>query len=214
MNAKAAAAVILSVSLLSCHSLNVPADNPSVALLHSSAERSASGNTGIESRIGSSTTRAELNDAERQLYDMIMRSRKEKGLPVIPVSKSLSLVAKLHVHDLETHTVPAPYNFHSWSKDGPWTSVNYTPDHRYAKLMWDKPREVTQYKGNGYEIAYMHSKSATPEAAFHGWTSSGSHNSVILNESDWRRIQWKAIGIGIFGRYASVWFGEEPDSGT
>jgi uncharacterized protein YkwD len=214
MNTNAIATAVLSLSLISCHSLNVPPGDPSIALPHSSAEHSSRGTAPTESRIASSQARTELTGAERVLYEMLMRTRKESGLPPIPVSQSLSLVAKLHVRDLETHTVPAPYNFHSWSKDGPWTSVNYTPDHRYAKLMWDKPREVTKYKGNGYEIAYMHSNSVTPEAAFYGWKASGSHKSVILNESTWKRLQWKAIGIGIYGRYASVWFGEEPDPGT
>jgi uncharacterized protein YkwD len=214
MNREVIATAILSASLLSCHSLNVPTDNASLALPHSSVDNPDRRNTLSNGLIDSPPRRTELSPAEQELYNLIMRYRKEKSLPEIPISKSLSLVAKLHVRDLETHPVPAPYNFHSWSKDGPWKSVNYTPDHRYAKLMWDKPREVAQYNGNGYEIAYMHSVSATPEAAFYGWKSSGSHSSVILNESDWQRIKWKAIGIGIFGRYAAVWFGEEPDPGT
>lgn len=212
MNGRVIAAALWSVTLLSCHSLNAPSNKETSALSSALPALVGKGNTATAPVPGNPP--GELTNAERELYELLMRSRKEKGLPEIPVSKSLSLVAKLHVRDLETHTIPAQYNFHSWSSDGPWRSVNYTPDHRHAKLMWDKPREITQYKGNGYEIAYMHLKSATPQSAFYGWKTSGSHKSVIFNESDWGRLTWKAIGIGIYGRYAAVWFGEEPDPGT
>ncbi len=36
------------------------------------------------------------------------------------------------------------------------------------------------------------------------------HNAVIINDGMWSR-SWKAIGIGIYGNYAVVWFGNEED---
>jgi hypothetical protein len=34
---------------------------------------------------------------------------------------------------------------------------------------------------------------------------------VIVNSGTWARITWRAVGIGIYGSYAVVWFGEESD---
>jgi hypothetical protein len=44
--------------------------------------------------------------------------------------------------------------------------------------------------------------------------ASKPHNAVIINDADWKRMKWKAIGLGIFGRYAAVWFGDESDPDT
>jgi hypothetical protein len=156
-------------------------------------------------------SRTELSKAEQALYLKIMDYRNENGLPPIPLSRALSFVAQLHVRDLESNVVIAPANYHSWSGNGPWRSVNYTPDNKFSKLMWTKPRELTRYRGNGYEILHMNSEIATHQGAFMAWKASAPHNAVLLNEGDWRRMDWGAIGVGIFGRYAAVWLGDGAD---
>jgi hypothetical protein len=72
---------------------------------------------------------------------------------------------------------------------------------------------MTSYPGAGYEIAHGGSGSfiVRAETALSGWKRSAGHNSVILNKSGWENKAWKAIGIGIQGAYAVVWFGEEKD---
>jgi hypothetical protein len=35
---------------------------------------------------------------------------------------------------------------------------------------------------------------------------------MILNTGDWADSDWYAIGIGIYGSYASVWLGKVPDN--
>jgi uncharacterized protein YkwD len=77
--------------------------------------------------------------------------------------------------------------------------------------MWDKPRELTQYLGNGDKIAACYSAQSSPEALLSGWKGSPLHNAVIVNSGDWARIKWKAMGVGIYGSYAAIWSGEEPD---
>lgn len=77
--------------------------------------------------------------------------------------------------------------------------------------MWDKPKELTGYKGNGYENAYMHSWGAKANTALQSWKNSRSHNVVILNQDTWKNRQWKSIGVGIYGIWAVTWFGEEED---
>lgn len=156
----------------------------------------------------------ELTVDEQKLYRMIMDYRKQKALPVIPLSKSLSYVAKVHVIDLENNFTPGgECNLHSWSEGGRWSPVCYTPDHKNAELMWNKPGELTNYKGNGYEISAGASNYKIEAAtALRLWQNSTGHNNVIINGDIWNNVVWKAIGIGMYRGYACVWFGKEPDT--
>ena len=74
--------------------------------------------------------------------------------------------------------------------------------------MWDKPREIANYAGNGYEIAHYTSGVVTAQSALNGWKGSSAHNDVILNKDIWASHPWKAIGACFDGHYACVWFGE------
>jgi len=144
-----------------------------------------------------------------KLHSLINQYRLSKGLPEIPLSKSLTHVAMIHAKDIQDNPANGSCNGHSWSSKGPWTSCCYTPDHAKAKCMWDKPRELTNYAGNGYECAYA--GVGDPEAALRGWQGSSAHNAVIINQGIWARIKWKSIGVGISGNNAVIWFGEETD---
>lgn len=151
------------------------------------------------------------SEQEAELYKLIMEYRKASGLPEIPRSPALTQVARLHVRDLvENHPDRGECNLHSWSAHGTWSSCCYTNDHAEASCMWNKPKELTSYPGNGFEIAHWSSEGVTPEGALQGWQGSRGHNSVILNQGQWKD-QWNAIGIGIRGSYAVVWFGNKAD---
>lgn len=154
--------------------------------------------------------------AEREMYDLLMAYRAEKGLGTIPLSVSLTTVARAHVKDLlENPREDDSCNMHTWSDKGPWSAGCYTSDHALAKVMWDKPRELTTYKGNGYEIAFGGAGDgwvATPEKAIAGWKESSGHNSVMVNLGVWAKTKWQAVGVGINEKYAVIWFGEEPDT--
>jgi len=109
----------------------------------------------------------ELTQEETNLYNLIMQYRAEKGLPSIPLSTSLTFVAKTHAKDLDQYQPDkGNCNMHSWSNKGPWTPCCYTRDHAKAKCMWDKPKELTNYSGNGFEIAYWTSETANARAIF------------------------------------------------
>lgn len=153
-----------------------------------------------------------LSREEVKLYREVMKYRGNKGLDSIPLSPSLNLVAKIHVQDLLEHSPKARCNLHSWSKEGEWTSCCYDGSQKTLPCMWNKPRELTSYIGDGYEIAYWSSEGATAAAALNGWKKSRGHNAVVINQDIWKNIQWKAIGIAIRGEYAVVWFGKELDS--
>jgi uncharacterized protein YkwD len=158
-----------------------------------------------------------VNSAESRLADMINEYRKSKKLPPIPLSASLTKVARMHAEDLdENFTAGRNCNLHSWSDDPRWSSCCYTPDHKKASCMWDKPRELTSYKGDGYEIAYFSNYNYKSEEEFlkdalQGWKSSRGHNELLINGGKWKTVVWKAMGIAVQGDYVVVWFGELTD---
>ncbi|MBX2967374.1 MAG: CAP domain-containing protein [Cyclobacteriaceae bacterium] len=157
-----------------------------------------------------------LQPEEKKLYDLVMAYRQENGLPVIPLSEKLTLVAQLHAKDLSENYNPDSKrcNLHSWSKKGNWTACCYTNDHKEARCMWDKPREISGYNSNGYEISYFSTAGANAEEGLAGWKKSPGHNQIIINEGTWKQVAWKAIGIGIYKEYGVVWFGALPDADT
>jgi hypothetical protein len=158
-----------------------------------------------------------LTNEEKVLYDILMKYRKELGLPVIPLSESLTLVAQTHVKDLaENKPDLGNCNAHSWSSKGSWTACCYTPDHAQAEFMWSKPRELSSYKGKGYEIACGSNDccsdfNMTANYALDSWKKSSGHNAVIVNQGIWDE-SWNAIGIGLYKGFAVVWFGHERDN--
>ncbi len=153
-----------------------------------------------------------LSEDEKKLYDLLMAYRKSKGLPNIPLSPSLTIVAQTHVKDLqENRPDVGECNGHSWSNKGKWTSCCYTKDHKKAECMWSKPRELTSYQGNGFEIACQSETYVSPESSLKGWQGSILHNNVIINQGSWKNKNWKAIGVGMYQGYSAVWFGAEKD---
>ncbi len=148
-----------------------------------------------------------LSGEEQLLYEMIMEYRKSKGLKPIPLSARLSEVAQLHARDLVENYAFAPDNQcnpHSWSDKGKWSPCCYTNDHKQAQCMWDKPKEINGYPAPGYEIAYYSSRGATAKEGLAGWKVSPSHNPLIINSGMWKKIEWRAIGIGIYGEYGAA----------
>ena len=173
-----------------------------------------SGTDGTDGTIGSS---CDLSDAEQRLFDLITAYRRDNGLPDVPCSPSLSYVARTHSTDLETNEphAPAECNMHSWSDAGPWTACCYTPDHAQAECMWRKPTELSEYTDYGFEISYgATGYNITPEGALEAWQGSAGHNAVILNEGSWASWPWGAMGVGIDGGFANVWFGSSTDPAT
>ena len=175
--------------------------------------------------IYSTTPQDTLSLQELQLYQMIMDYRAESGLPEIPLSADLTLVAGRHTLDTNENiweagvALPEGANFHSWS------DAYYYGDHRDPSVMWDTPERLgTDYPGYGFEI-WAGGYSDIAEA-LEGWKNSDGHNTVIVNEGIWANVDWNAIGIGVLsdgstggggfgnfgGRVYSVWFGREADN--
>lgn len=155
-----------------------------------------------------------LSEEEMKLYNLVMQYRASMGLYSIPLSKSLTYVAQVHVRDLDRYYSldnNGICNMHSWSSNGNWSSCCYTSDHARATCMWNKPSELTSYRGRGYEIAYASYGNATADGALEGWKKSPKHHETIINQGIWQS-RWNAIGVGIYNNYAVIWFGREQDT--
>lgn len=157
-----------------------------------------------------------VSEKEAKLYYIINAYRESQGLQKLSFSKSLTIVARTHVSDSNTYTPENQRdsrgmqgNLHSWSNHGSWTPVVYTSDHEYAANMWSKPRELTSYTGNGYEISSWYSGNITPEDALDLWKNSSGHNAVMTTQGNWSDL--KTMGVAIDGKYAHVWFGSAAD---
>jgi uncharacterized protein YkwD len=155
-----------------------------------------------------------LSVEEMKLYKLINEYRTKKGLPSISLSAKLTKVAQAHAKDLSENHDPnnKSCNLHSWSDKGEWISCCYTPDHAEAECMWNKPKEISGYTSSGYEISYFSEAGASAEEGIAGWKKSNAHNEVIINQGIWKKITWKAVGIGIYKGYGVVWFGDLEDN--
>ena len=152
-----------------------------------------------------------LKPEERQLLDLLNDYRKQKKLEPIALSPKLMEVARLHVYDLVTNQpAKGKCNLHSWSNKGKWSPCCYTGNDASAKCMWEKPKELTGYTGSGFEIA-AYATNMSPQVAIDGWKGSHGHNEVMINKGPWTNMNWQAVGVGISGDYAVIWFGTVAD---
>ncbi len=145
-----------------------------------------------------------VTEEEMLLYNLINEYRKEKNLEAIPLSKSLSYVAREHVNDLDKNIKKLTHG---------WSTCKYVSENsKTHPCMWLKPSELTSYNGYGYECLYNISYGGVKaKDALDTWKRSAAHNNVIINKSIWNTHKWKAIGIGIFNNYAAIWLGDEED---
>ena len=157
-----------------------------------------------------------LSSKEAELFRLVNEYRESQGLPPIANSRSLNKVARLHAVDIQenkpftTEEADERCTLHSWSNSDLWTSVCYTPDHRYAEKMWNKPKEITnyQYPGDGYENAYWTTDAeTTPQRVLEAWKKSPSHNALILESGIWKGSNLLSFGIGIHKNVAVMWVG-------
>lgn len=211
-NKKSAFSAIFVMLLISCNPLNIDLSdtkgNFNEIVKSNSNELN---NNYVSSTKEDNSTINGFTQKEVNLVKLINKYRTSKGLDNIDVSLDLMKVARIHVIDLQNNNPTNEIcNLHSWSDKGNWSPCCYTGDHAKSDCMWNKPREISNYKGNGYEIAFASfGIEANPEDALVGWKNSSGHNSVIVNQDIWHNINWKSIGVGISNNYAVAWFGED-----
>jgi hypothetical protein len=148
---------------------------------------------------------------ELQLFELLTEYRRIHGLPPVPISKSLSYVARVHAMDLAFNRPDfGGCNPHSWSDKGSWKACCYARDEKRLACMNDKPKELTSYKAKAWEIVYEGGETAKAIDAFDLWKDIGIFRDYLINTGKWTK-PWKAVGIGFYGDYATVWFGEGDD---
>jgi uncharacterized protein YkwD len=149
-----------------------------------------------------------LSAEESKLYNLINEYRKQKRLKPIPLSRSLSFVARKHVVDLGDNVKKLT---HGWS-DCAYDERN---PKTYEPCMWGKPKELTGYEGSGYECAYgAFGSDANATSALKSWKGSKYHNDVMVNTGMWKEYNWQSLGIGIYKGFAVIWLGAEVDEKT
>ena len=157
------------------------------------------------------TSEDTLDPAEFELYTLIMDYRDSLGLPDIPLSQGLTVVAGRHV--LDTIYNFGEYAGHSWS-DAPFEPG----DSDTFPAMWEAPERIgTGYSDYGFEISAgwtvnndITTSTMTPERALELWQDSPPHDDVITSTDPWTE-PWNAIGVGLHQGSAHVWFGRAAD---
>ncbi|MFK7846855.1 MAG: CAP domain-containing protein [Rhodothermales bacterium] len=150
-----------------------------------------------------------------ELISTINAYRVANGLPAIAPSRTLNLVAKLHVDDLQVNNPDKGIcNMHSWSNAGDWSACCYKDINPKTACMWNKPREISgsKYSANGYEVSAWLSEQMNAESALALWKKSSGHHEVIMNRGSWSAVRWRAIGAAMSENYAVVWFGTSRDA--
>ena len=159
-----------------------------------------------------------LSLREEELAKLVNEYRQSKGLKPLKVSKSLTFVARTHNNDQNKYYSESwkdnrgiEANLHSWSNKGKWSPVMYTEDHKHQEGMWNKPKELTNFKVDGYEISAWSDFTREDGAsrALNIWKRSSGHNAVITGLKHWNTIS--VMGVSINGNYADIWFADETN---
>ena len=159
--------------------------------------------------------RSRMNQDETILFNMINDMRIQNKLQAIPYSPDLCKVANTHIADLIKYKPQEKgCSLHSWSGSGKWTSCCNTKEVFGIQCMKSKPREITGYKGDGFELIYWGEDKATPEEAAALWKQVDASLDMILSRAKWRGYQWKALGVGIKDGYAILWLGDSVNTGV
>jgi len=150
-----------------------------------------------------------ITQDETILFNMINDMRRQNNLSSIPLSTDLCKVAQTHIADLiKTRPQDKGCSLHSWSGSGKWTSCCNTKEVFGIQCMKSKPREITGYLGDGYELIYYGEDKATPAEAFELWKQVDASSDMILSRSKWKDYHWKFLGVGIQDGYAILWLGD------
>jgi hypothetical protein len=154
-----------------------------------------------------------LTKDEYRLYTLINEYRTKQGLNIIPISKSLCYVAKIHARDLAINNPDTSFcSLNSWSDKGLWTACCHSGRTPNPSCIVNKPMELAKYPGEGHELAYWDSKGLNPDTVLQFWKSIDQAKEMILNQKKWSYFTWKALGVGLYKGYASIWVGEVTDT--
>jgi hypothetical protein len=153
-----------------------------------------------------------ISVAEEKFAATINQFRKANRLSEIPLSVSLSYVAKTHVADLQLNRPDTCIcTTGSWSNKGIWKACCYNSYLHKPECTWEKPKELTNYSFRGYEIVYMEESILKPDSVVSLWFKIPEIVDFLLGRGTHSDKKWSAMGIGIGENYLSLWLGQRPD---
>lgn len=153
-----------------------------------------------------------LSKDENRLATYINNLRRQNRLPEIALSTSLSIVAKVHVIDLQTHKPDTSIcSTASWSNQGTWTPCCFTALAPRFECIWNKPKELTSYPFRGYEISHFEEGIIQVDSLFALWSKTPDVVDLLLGRNAHNDKRWAAMGVAVGENYASVWLGQRPD---
>ena len=154
-----------------------------------------------------------ITPEESALAQSINQARIAKGLPEVPLSRSLCYVADVHAKDLYFfHKGSGNCSLHSWSDKGRWTGCCYENSKTDGRCMHNKPSELTDYSGLGFELVYWDNTANCSKNALSVWAKNESTSSMWFNNKYYEIYDWNAMGVSIFKSYVIVWFGTIHDN--
>lgn len=77
--------------------------------------------------------------------------------------------------------------------------------------MWDKPKELTNFKYRGYEIAMFFEESYNADSVMQLLLSSNQVINMLLSKNDYSKKKWVCMGLALNQNYASIWFAQRAD---
>ncbi|MBI9035953.1 MAG: SPOR domain-containing protein [Bacteroidales bacterium] len=156
-----------------------------------------------------------ISENDKALFESFNKYRLEQDLPKLELSRALSYVANTHVKDLFFNQ---PYkrncSMHSWSDKGRWTPLCFDTSSPNYKGMTAKPRELTYYRSDAYEIIFFTNIEMSMEDILKQWAALDASKDLILQKGKWAKYKWTSIGIGTFKGYSCVWLGTAKDTGV
>lgn len=140
---------------------------------------------------------------EKVLFALVNKYRVANGRTELKLSTPLSMVANRRMLDLKQNLKSLT---HSWS------DCKYdVSDQKTWPCVADSPlRLKSGYIGQGYETLYRTAMGrALPITTLDAWKRSTLHNSIILNLSTFKDMEWDELGVAIDGQFAALWFGSK-----
>jgi len=149
---------------------------------------------------------------ENKLYESINQFLIDNGNKKLSSSISLSYVAKQHIEDLiQNHPDTSICNLSSWSDKGDWEACCYSKYIHYQDCMWDKPKELTNFRYRGYELALYFEENFNSDTIMQLLMSSNSAINMLLAKGEYSNKKWICMGVAINSNYASIWFAQRED---
>lgn len=148
--------------------------------------------------------------SDPELVKLINAYRKANGLEPVKTLPALTQVAHAHLQDLiQNKPHEKTKNLHAWSDKGKWTpGIPGGQGKDSWTIMWRKPREIADYEGLGFELAYFgFGTKDTAKEAMDYWTKSPPNREVFLNQGRYQK-DWKGIGAVKGKGFYLVWFGQ------